>query len=221
MKQKQDLNFFALSKDSIKENTFTGIANIMGKMDSYKSVIYPGAFSKEMLENFVKDGFISLNHNTAFNDTVATISRAWVEGNQLLVEAEFHSTATANKAKSICLERLEKGKSVGLSIGGRGMEFLFSDGEELIKDMESRNIDMSLVDVDSITKHKSYVWGIPSVSSLVETALTFTPANIGSEVLQLREKMVDEKIEQIALNEKCRELSLKTLLGRHNNLVRD
>lgn len=76
-----------------------------------------GAFS-EALAGFLSHGFIPLGHDWS-GEPVAMPVRAYEDDRGLVVEAAFHSTPKGQAARTLVKERMEKGLSVGLSIGFR------------------------------------------------------------------------------------------------------
>lgn len=82
--------------------------------DSVKERVVPGAFSN--LTEFTRDGFISVGHD--WNKLgIASPMEAYEDDNGLFVRAMFHTTPEAQAARTTVKERLERGKSVKLSIG--------------------------------------------------------------------------------------------------------
>jgi HK97 family phage prohead protease len=92
-----------------------GYGSTWDNLDLAGEIVVKGAFSKT-LDRFKEAGFIALGHDWA-GLPVATIADAHEDGKGLFVQGEFHSTDEAQKARTYVRERLERGKSVGLSIG--------------------------------------------------------------------------------------------------------
>ncbi len=94
--------------------TFGGYASVFNKVDSYGDTIFPGAY-KDTIPHFLKEGFIAWSH---FWDTpIATLKSAEEDHHGLYINAEFHSTDDAQRARKVAVERLDRGKTMGLSIG--------------------------------------------------------------------------------------------------------
>jgi HK97 family phage prohead protease len=93
----------------------TGYAGAFNNLDRVGDIILPGAF-KKTLPSFLKTGFLTFGHN---HDAVpvATFDVAREDDRGLWVEADFHSTPPAQEARVWAQERMERGKSVSLSIG--------------------------------------------------------------------------------------------------------
>jgi uncharacterized protein len=112
--------------------SFHGYASIFNNTDRQGEIVQKGAFA-ETLPAFLKDGFGALNHDWSALP-VATISEAREDDRGLWVKGEFHSTPDAQTARTIVRERLERGKSVGLSIGYKVLDDEFTkSGDRVLK----------------------------------------------------------------------------------------
>jgi len=129
--------------DDGPHGSFSGYASVFGNTDRQNEVVIPGAFSKT-LPAFLKDGFGALNHEWA-SLPIATISEAREDSRGLYVKGEFHSTPDAQAARTIVRERLERGKSVGLSIGYKVTDDEFKEGSRHLKEVDL--FEVSLVSV--------------------------------------------------------------------------
>lgn len=163
-----------------------GIACALGRLDSYRSVISPRAFGKAVLSGFVQSGFISDGHD--WTEDLATIDSARVQNNELVVEWTWYPTDDAQEMRAKVATRVERGKDVGLSVGmwidwSKCAEF--DSGEKLWTYAEGLGEPMDLYD-PAIRKHKGYCWIIPTVTRLVETAITLIPSVPGSAVSDVR-----------------------------------
>lgn len=114
-----------------------GYASTWGNVDRQGDVVLPGAF-KDSIDFFVKTGFIAQGHDHA-GLPLATIDVAREDDMGLWVEADFHSTPEAQTARTVTAERIDRGKSVALSIGYTvpqdGSEFR-EDGVRLLKSID-------------------------------------------------------------------------------------
>lgn len=95
--------------------TFTGYGSTFGNVDDTKERVIAGAF-KETIPEFLRDGFIALGHNWGALP-IATPTKAVEDSTGLLLTAEFHTTEEAQKVRQVMRERLDREKSVKLSIG--------------------------------------------------------------------------------------------------------
>jgi uncharacterized protein len=93
----------------------TGYAAVFGLIDRDGDIIAKGAFVED-LPWFVENGFIAVGHNHGALP-VASISKAAEDDYGLLITADFHSTPEAQAARVTAQERIDRGKSVSLSIG--------------------------------------------------------------------------------------------------------
>ena len=169
---------FGLKGAEIQDNRIRGAAAVMGNLDRGGDVIYPGAF-KSALKGFLKDGFVPVGHDWE-SLAVAMPVDAKESGTELVAEAEFHTTQAAQDARTVCVERLARGLSVGLSIGfglRSDDRFWFENGAQLIKHAEDTKQDLNLFDVKAIKAHKNYCRGIMNVSDLYEFSIVSVPMN--------------------------------------------
>lgn len=95
--------------------SFSGYASTFGNLDRANEIVCKGAFAKT-LEEFKASGFVAVGHDWGALP-VATIKDAREDDRGLFIVAEFHSTPEAQQARTVVKERLERGKSCGLSIG--------------------------------------------------------------------------------------------------------
>lgn len=162
----------------LNDNTFRGIGAFMGNVDHGEDVIAPGAFSKALPE-FLKSGFVPIGHDW-YEKPVAMPTAAEEDGNKLIIEAEFHSTPSAQEARTVVMERLGKGLDVGLSIGfdiESAKEF--EDGEKLLEFVADNGYDIKLFDQAGIKAHKTR-WGlrlITKIRRLFEVSIVSVPMN--------------------------------------------
>lgn len=95
--------------------SFSGYGSTFKNDDRAGDTLVKGAFQKT-LEQFKADGFIAVGHDWA-GLPVATIIDAYEDDYGLFIQGEFHTTPEAQSARTVVKERLDRGKSVGLSIG--------------------------------------------------------------------------------------------------------
>lgn len=163
----------------VAENHLRGAAAVMGNMDRGNDVIYPGAF-KRALPEFLKSGFVADTHDWSMADVVAMPVAAKEVGNTLVVDAEFHSDDRSQAVRTRCVERLERGLTVGLSVGfnlADGGYIEFGSGKDLLKHAEGIGQDMSLFDAAGIRKRPGYCRAITEISDLYEFSVVPVPMN--------------------------------------------
>jgi hypothetical protein len=172
-------SFYVKAPDvELKDNHFRGVPSVMGNVDEGGDVIFPGAF-KEAIDGFLSAGFVPLGHDW-YDKPVAMPTKAYEEGNKLIAEAEFHSTPSAQEAKTIVKERLERGLDVGLSIGfdiAPGGAQMFESGEKLLEFAGEKKADMKLFDVAGIKAVKSSIRAITKIRRLFEFSIVSVPMN--------------------------------------------
>jgi HK97 family phage prohead protease len=111
--------------------TIEGYASVFGGIDSYGDQIQPGAYA-ETLAEFLADGFVAWGHD--WNNPIATPTVAREDERGLWIAAEFHTDAEAQRARTIATERLERGKSMGLSIGYEALAWEWRKVDEPVRD---------------------------------------------------------------------------------------
>jgi len=100
---------------SIDENRLRMVGSTTGQPLRDGSVFAPGAF-KKATKAFVENGLLLVGHD--WDDLgIGMITSATEKNGQLLIEAEFHDTPTAQEARAVCIARLNSGKKVSVSIG--------------------------------------------------------------------------------------------------------
>lgn len=95
--------------------SLSGYASTFGNADRVGDIILEGAFTGT-IDSFLKNGFVAIGHNWR-GLPVATPAEAREDGYGLWTRCDFHGTEEAQTARRVCKERIERGKSVGLSIG--------------------------------------------------------------------------------------------------------
>lgn len=111
--------------------TLTGYVSVWGGIDAYGDTIIPGAYAAT-LTDFITRGALLHEHDT--KNALGTITAAREDHHGLLIEAQFHTDAESQRVRSQIVERLERGKNVGLSIGFVPEEFTYRapyQGEQL------------------------------------------------------------------------------------------
>lgn len=171
--------------------TFDGVANVMGVIDSYDSVWFPGAFSGNgALDAFVARGWIAADHDWDIDEAIGYPTAASESGNLLEISGAFHSTSRAQSVRAILSERPgPTGLSVAAGLNWDRVAY-FESGSDLWAFAQGSGFDMALFD-PSIRVHDGYCWAIPEVSELREVSITLTPAVPGSTVATVR-SAIDE-----------------------------
>lgn len=123
--------------------TVSGYGSTFGNFDSVKESVQKGAF-RDTLPKFLRDGFVALNHDWD-GLPIATVSNAYEDEKGLFVEAEFHGDERSQQARRVFQERLERGKSVSMSIGYKVLDAAPVQGGRALKRLEL--YEVSLVNV--------------------------------------------------------------------------
>lgn len=135
-----------------------GYASTFENWDDVGERPVKGAF-KQHLPDFLTDGFISIGHNWS-QLPIATPTVAREDSKGLYVEAQFHSTPDAQAARTVVKERLDRGKSVKLSIGYEVLLDEYVPEGRLLKDV------------------KLYEWSIVTVPANPQAAVTGAKGSI-------------------------------------------
>jgi len=173
---------------SVNGNTLVGAAAVQGNLDRGADVLFPGLW-KGVLGDFLKEGFVPLSHDWG-SLPIAMPTKAKEVGAELQVEAEFHSTDEAQKAKTVIAERLAKGMTFGLSVGfmaDRDGYAFFETGDALLEFAEKGGWDTSLFDKKAIKAYKGWgLRGIWKAKELFEFSPCSVPMNAMAQVTALK-----------------------------------
>lgn len=178
---------FALKAGAMEGNTIKGIASVAGVLDSYDDVIMPGALSESVLSEFRASGFVADSHD--WRSMVAMPTVAEVRGVELYTEAEFHSTDDAQAVRTKCAERIDRGLSVGLSIGfmmAPAAYKSFTSGDALLKWAEASGYSLADMDTETIRACKRRCQAITDISRLIEYSVVAIPANPASFATEVK-----------------------------------
>jgi HK97 family phage prohead protease len=91
-----------------------GYASCWDGVDGYGDTVLPGAYT-DTIASFIKTGALLHEHST--HAAIGTISAAFEDRRGLVIGADFHSDADSQRVRRQIAERLDRNKSVGLSIG--------------------------------------------------------------------------------------------------------
>jgi len=114
--------------------SITGYASTFANFDDVGERVVAGAF-KRHLGDFLKDGFIAIGHDWSALP-IATPIEAIEDDHGLFVRGAFHSHSAAQDARTVMRERIERGKSVKLSIGYEVLADEYTDEGRLLKDVK-------------------------------------------------------------------------------------
>lgn len=156
-KREFDCQFKTLG-DGDSAGTFEGLAAIFSNLDRQNDIILPGAFLKT-LTDFPHRGFLANAHD--WSEPVGTIDEARETSEGLYVRGEFHSTPKAQLLRKVVRERLDRGKSVAMSIGFK------VTGESFDQKSEVRSITSAdLYEVSIVTVPANHLARIASVKAI-------------------------------------------------------
>lgn len=178
---------FELKGATIDENTIKGTPSVYGNLDRGNDVIYPGAIGSKALKAFLKDGFLADAHDWTKMIGYPTVAKD--DNGALYSEGVFHSTPDAQAIRTKCKERIDAGKSVGLSIGfGIGDEDTeyFKSGADLLAHAKGLGHDMSLFDQQSLKAHKGWCRAIKNIPELYEWSPVAVPMNPNAQAADVK-----------------------------------
>lgn len=158
------------------DNRFRGRAAGIGNMDRGGDVLAPGCFSAVGKE-FKKSGEILIGHDWGGGAGVATIESCGEVGDSYEIEAEFYTTPDAQIARQKLIERTDRGKTTGLSIGFQvdpASVVYFATGDEMAAYCKKSAIN---IDSASARAWKGYCRLILKIAALFETSIVTVPMN--------------------------------------------
>jgi len=116
MTEQHSFEFKATAVQEAGNGSLSGYANVHSVVDDGGDRVLPGAFSKDVLGRFLKEGAVTWAHD--WKEIVAMPTVAFEDDRGLFLEAEFHGTPRAQEARRIVSERIKSGRpGFGLSIG--------------------------------------------------------------------------------------------------------
>lgn len=140
----QKLVFKAASADT--PGGFEGYGAVFGNVDKDTEIIAKGAFSAS-LPGFIRDGFIACAHD--WDEGIATILDAHEDDYGLYLAAEFHSDDESQASRVKTMERISRGKTVGLSVGFMPIEWSWDDQAGIRTITKAELFEVSIVTVPS------------------------------------------------------------------------
>lgn len=146
---------------------FSGYASVAGVLDSGGDIVEKGAF-KAGLDEFLTHGFIGLGHDWD-GLPIGTVSEAYEDDHGLFLRGEYHSTPEAQAARQVAMERLSRGKSVGLSIGFK----INAEGKSLDEDGHRRLTNLKLYEVSHVNVPMLRPAGMTGVKDIKGHGLPF------------------------------------------------
>lgn len=168
------------SDAKLEGNYFTGHPAVMGNVDDGGDVIAPGAFERA-IKDFLVEGIVPIGHDwQSLPAAIPMVARE--DGNLLYAEAEFHTTQAGQDARTVMKERLDRKKSVGLSIGfdiAPNGQHTFEDGEKMLEFLKDNKHDLKLFDVHGIKSYNGF-WPlrlITKIGRLFEFSIVSVPMN--------------------------------------------
>jgi HK97 family phage prohead protease len=173
-----------------KNGGLSGYASTFANFDRVNERPVKGAFSGT-LARFKQDGFIAVGHDWS-SLPVATVTDAYEDEHGLFLEAEFHSTPLAQEARTIAQERIDRGKSVSLSIGYDVKADEFVEEGRLLKEVDL--FEVSLVNVPA-----NPLATVTGVKSLLQASM---PLDAHSEVAQAAIEGYMKRLEAISAKHK-------------------
>lgn len=124
--------------------SFEGYGAVYGNVDRDNEIIAPGAFA-ESLPAFIRDGFIACAHE--WDEGIATVTEAYEDTYGLYIKCQFHGDSDSQNSRIKTMERIERGKSVGLSVGFMPEEWSWNE-ETMVRTITKATLyEVSIVTV--------------------------------------------------------------------------
>ncbi|MFZ4483749.1 MAG: hypothetical protein ACOYOL_07200 [Chthoniobacterales bacterium] len=164
---------------TVQEYRIKAVASTCGNPDRYGDVIFPGAWSKAVLNDFVENGWLDVGHEWELG--VGTPVSARMEGDNLVSECEFYRDIDdAENARKAVLQRMELGKGVCVSVGFmpdyKSGVFYFETGEQLLAYAAANGYDLARFDSPAIKK-LTWCRAITKITQLYEWSICCVGAN--------------------------------------------
>ena len=198
------LNQFRVDDNDPRGN-LKGYGNVKGMIDSYGTLMIDGCYTNcipALLANgFIpdthsaQDGFVyTLRSNCGFFTNVKEDDKG------LYIEGVYHSDGESQMIRTKVKERLDAGKSMGLSVGFFEVRsFLINAKDyasELPKYLHKEYLDDGLEAAKGFGSIK-----IMQEINVVEVSLTTTPANVASQVISARTTKMEKSEMQPRVSE--------------------
>jgi uncharacterized protein len=106
-----------------------GYRSVFGEIDDGGDIVVKGAFA-DCLDEYLSSGFSAHSHDWKFTEAVGYPVEAKEDDYGWFVKSVFHTTQTAQDARTIASERKKAGKKVGFSFGYIPVEFDYIDAKD-------------------------------------------------------------------------------------------
>ena len=106
-----------------------GYRSVFGEIDEGGDIVVKGAFA-DCLGEYLGSGFSAHSHDWKFTEAVGYPVEAYEDDHGWFVKSVFHSTGTAQDARTIASERHAAGKQVGFSFGYLPVEYEYIDAKD-------------------------------------------------------------------------------------------
>lgn len=106
-----------------------GYRSVFGEIDEGGDIVIKGAFA-DCLNEYLASGFSAHSHDWKFTEAVGYPVEAREDDYGWWVKSEFHSTQTAQDARTIASERKNAGKQVGFSFGYLPVEYEYIEAKD-------------------------------------------------------------------------------------------
>lgn len=164
----------------------SGMGLAYGQLDSYGTVFAPGCADADCLERFVRTGCLLSGHEWD-DKPMGIITAAANDGSGITVDATFHSTEDAQELRTVIQERMDAGKTVGMSIGFRISDYITCrNGADLLAQAQNLGYDMGVFDSAAITAETDQCWLITRIAELAEVSVVNFASVPKSEATSIR-----------------------------------
>lgn len=165
--------------------TLRGVASNVGVMDSYRSVILPGAFDAA-IPDFLKSGHVCFNHE--WGTWIGYPTEARMQGRSLVVEGAFYEDEKSQDIRQKIATRQKNGLETDFSItfwpDYESVEY-FQSGAQLWDRCAGMGVNMAQMD-PSIRSEEGFCWIIPKVKEIGEWGPVMAGATPGAGATSVR-----------------------------------
>lgn len=130
-----------------------GYRSVFGEIDEGGDIVIKGAFA-DCMNEYLASGFSAHSHDWKFTEAVGYPVEAREDDYGWFVKSEFHSTQTAQDARTIAAERKAAGKQVGFSFGYLPVEYEWVDAKDF-KDKLPQYVKQDRLEVN-LTKAQKF-----------------------------------------------------------------
>lgn len=176
--------------------TLRGMPVLYGSLNSHAECFLPGS-GKNTIDFFLKRGFIPDSHDWySVGNLVGLPTECFETDEGMDCTMQFHSTECAQKVRTVCRERRDAGKEIGLSIGFRILKSFYVYPKDYEKELPK------YFRKDRLQELMQYARTFPAIRivqeyQLFEYSIVTAPSEMNATVTDMRNReMSQERTEQ-------------------------